>query len=640
MNWMTNTKAKIQAEINQERAIFHFLENAENAYVEVEYSLPFQTDGREYVFFPSCCYDGNRFDVLKKDYPPLFTEKEARVDMPVTITDVPRLEKDGSGVIEVTTGDVSVPCIGVYSAAECRAVFLFTIQQIGGINLGLAYENGKLRVNYPHMRKEKMYIWPHMVKSTDKGTVFEAGSDIEIPYRIIDCPCHSMEEFYHVFFMNRKCMNLDHERYQPIAAEKQFEIQKNKMNQLNWKEDGQFYAVETSDEGNCVWQPGWVGGGMYTYPLMKLGGTLEWERSIKTLEHVFKGQTEAGFVYESGDAKGNFCLGIFNYKDSENWHMVRKSADILYYLFKHLKLIKERGETVPESIENGGRKMADAFVKLWKSYGQYGQFVDLFTGELLVGGSESGCIVPGALAEAAEYYDNREYLETALESAEFYCKRVMQRGYTTGGPGEILQCPDSESAFALLESVVTLYGFTKEKKWLDYGRFLAEFCSSWVVAYNYVFPECSEFYKLGMKTTGCVFANAQNKHAAPGICTFSGYSLYRLYQWTGETAYLELYEDITKTVSQYMSTEERPIHSWDVPKDAMLQKEGEVLTVEPRMLLPGFICERVNMSDWESERCIGGVFPSSCCWCETANLLILAECENICEEKRDARADQ
>ena len=51
MNWMTNTKAKIQAEINQERAIFHFLENAENAYVEVEYSLPFQTDGREYVFF-------------------------------------------------------------------------------------------------------------------------------------------------------------------------------------------------------------------------------------------------------------------------------------------------------------------------------------------------------------------------------------------------------------------------------------------------------------------------------------------------------------------------------------------------------------------------------------------------------------
>ena len=37
-----------------------------------------------------------------------------------------------------------------------------------------------------------------------------------------------------------------------------------------------------------------------------------------------------------------------------------------------------------------------------------------------------------------------------------------------------------------------------------------------------------------------MFANAQNKHAAPGICTMSGDSLLRLYRCTSKTAYLEL----------------------------------------------------------------------------------------------------
>ncbi|HJC75306.1 MAG TPA: hypothetical protein H9697_10255 [Candidatus Mediterraneibacter faecavium] len=87
--------------------------------------------------------------------------------------------------------------------------------------------------------------------------------------------------------------------------------------------------------------------------------------------------------------------------------------------------------------------------------------------------------------------------------------------------------------------------------------------------------------------------------------------------------YLELAKDVTLTVSQYMSTENRPIYSWDVPKDASLLNDDS-LRAEPEKLPQGFICERVNISDWESERCIGGVFNGSC-WAETSNLLVLAE---------------
>ena len=204
-----------------------------------------------------------------------------------------------------------------------------------------------------------------------------------------------------------------------------------------------------------------------------------------------------------------------------------------------------------------------------------------------------------------------------------YYTRDALSGYTTGGPGEILHCPDSESAFGLLESLIELYDMTKEEKWLEYSKYMANHCSSWVVSYNYHFPKSSEFGKLDMKTIGSVFANVQNKNSAPGICTLSGNSLYKLYKFTKNEMYLELLKDIALTISQYMSTNERPIFSWDVPKDASLLSDNNIKS-EKEQLPQGFICERVNMSDWEGARCVGGVFNGSC-WSETSNLLTLAE---------------
>ena len=625
MKWNMREGTKTEEIIENGKASLLFMEKAENTYAELEYRLPFPVTGEEYVFLPACCYDGNRFEVSKKMYPPLFTPEEAKVDMPVTITDVPRLEKDGGGVIEVTTGDTAVPCVGVWSGKEEKAVLFYTIQEIDGINLGLAYEKGSVRVTYPHMRKNAMYLWPFMQESRDTGKDFAEGEKIEIPFQVHEFACSSTEEFFHQFFITRKCMGMDDSLPEPMAAERQFEIQRSKMNRYNWKEEGEFYGTEAAPAGKMSWQPGWIGGGMYTYALMRLGGVQEWERGMKTLRHLFRQQAESGFFYESSDEKGNPVRDIFGYPWTEDWHMVRKSADVLYYLFMHYDLMKDRGEEIPEVFVKGTGKLADAFVRLWNKYGQFGQFVSLDTGDIIVGGSTAGAMIPGGLARAAEYFNEPAYMETAEKSAEYYFDQVREHGYTTGGPGEILQCPDSESAFALLESLVTLYRLTGKEKWLSRSRFLAEFCSSWVVAYNYKFREGSEFARLDMKSTGCVFANVQNKHAAPGICTLSGYSLYDLYRWTGDEKYLELFRDITNTVSQYMSTEERPIYSWDVPKDAMLLAEGESTRVSPEKQAPGFMCERVNMSDWETERCIGGVFPGSCCWCESVNLLILAD---------------
>lgn len=144
MKVTANKDVKIQTTFQENKVSIDFLENAEDTYVELAYEIPFPVTGEDYVFIPACAYNGNCFEVLKKNYPPLFTPEEARVDdMPETITDVPRLNKDGSGVLEVTTGDMAVPCVGVYSEKEKKALLFYTIQEIDGINLGVAYETGK-----------------------------------------------------------------------------------------------------------------------------------------------------------------------------------------------------------------------------------------------------------------------------------------------------------------------------------------------------------------------------------------------------------------------------------------------------------------------------------------------------------------
>ncbi len=114
-----------------------------------------------------------------------------------------------------------------------------------------------------------------------------------------------------------------------------------------------------------------------------------------------------------------------------------------------------------------------------------------------------------------------------------------------------------------------------------------------------------------MPTTGCVWANVQNKHAAPGICTFSGDSLFRLYRYTKDTFCLDLCRDIAHAIPNFVCRPDRLIPT----------REGLTLG-------SGWINERVNMSDWEGKQSIGEVFYGSC-WPETSLALTYAQLPGI-----------
>ncbi|KAA6314480.1 hypothetical protein EZS27_034908, partial [termite gut metagenome] len=274
-----------------------------------------------------------------------------------------------------------------------------------------------------------------------------------------------------------------------------------------------------------------------------------------------------------------------------------------YMAQRQFQEIESKGGTVPQAWMSGLRKQADAFVRLWDKYGQFGQFVDVETGDICVGSSAAGAIVCGGLALAAQTLHTPRYLAVAEASAQKYYHDFVLKGYTTGGPGEILSAPDSESAFALFESFMALYEITRKKQWLAYASDLLPICASWTVSYDYIFPENSVMHRIDAHSCGSVWASIANKHSAPGICTWSGDCLLKYYRATNDRRAIELLADIAHGLPQYISRADRPIGN----------------------MPPGGICERVNLSDWEGKQSVGGNIFGSCSWCETAALLTVTQ---------------
>lgn len=579
-------------------------------------SLEFQMWSKlNYVLMPGAAYNGNRFESRKLSYPPfLIDEKDIGIDIPNFITDVPRLNiREGRSKIQQMSGDMTTPAIGFHDPAAGNGFWLLTEQ---ATNLGdslISIEESTDRskavitVSAPGVRDIYKYtLCDTEYTSEDKAADFKTGDSIELHIRLYFFNCPDIQGLFNYFVEIRKDLSGEVKFYSQIPFSSAWKIQEEKFNRENWESELGYYSVGMRENIHQDWQVGWVGGMMVTYPLLFESSKLSTERVLRNFHFLFNGgQSKSGFFYGCGH-KGEWYGDCF-YNMDKNCHLLRKSGDALYYILKQFMLLKLKDNTfkIPEKWLEGTKKCADAFMNLWNRYGQLGQFVDTQSGELLIGGSCSAAIVPAGLALAYQFYGELEYLEKAGQIASYFYKNFVRKGYTTGGPGEICQCPDAESAFGLLESFIVLYEATEDKSWLGKAVDIANICMTWCVSYDFKFPMEATFGKMDMHTAGTVYANVQNKHSAPGICTHSGSSIFKLYRYTGNSKYLELIKEIAHAIPQYLSREDRPIK-----------------TSDGRNLPVGWMNERVEMSDWLEP--LGEIFYGSC-WCEVSNMLTYVE---------------
>jgi hypothetical protein len=538
------------------------------------------------------------------------------------ITRLPSLNVDGSGQAEFTTGDLATPCVGIYFKNKKLAFFAFFHQSVKNRNIGVLVKKGEIQLQFPSNRSKILRKDDTNTDTFDLLPVNEVGvsvnknESVSSPLKMHVINANNLGEFFDFFIANRKSV-LNGKRVPNLYNKNILTIMENHFNNNVWS--GEYYANVSK-----IWQCGWVGGAMSSYPLYLLGNSETKLRAIKTIDFLTSNVAPSGFFY--GTIKDGIIIDdSFEYSTQKEGclklkhaHLIRKSGDALYFLFKHFKVITPKLEWV-----KAAKNCADAFVKLFNKYGTFGQFVNIETGEMQVGISSAGLSVVGALCKAYEYFNDEKYLQAAIKSGEFYYENYVAQGVTSGAPGEILTAPDSESSYAAVESYVILYEVTNDKKYLNYAIRSANLFSSWVVSYEYEWHTDCEFKKHNINTVGSVFANVQNKHSAPGICTASGDALYRLYKYTSNPLYLELVKDIAYFMPQCISTNDNPIYSWDY-------NHGD----ERGKLLEGYICERVNTSDWEGEDKVGGVFNSSC-WPETCILLTYVELLHLPEFKND-----
>ncbi|MGN0533097.1 MAG: hypothetical protein ACI4IK_01950 [Eubacterium sp.] len=614
-----------------------------------------QWDTDNYVFAPAALYNGNRFQSLCKEYPPMLTEEEAKSFAGETvISDVPRLSRDGNGCVQLNSGDLSFPCFGYYSDKNKIGYLVFFEQKNELGNFGVTVKEdsntktARFILTSPCMRTPCKYgMCSTAQRSDDTAAKLKSGDTVTFSFTEYRFPCSSVCEFQNMFFLLRQAQELPRSHPNKLPWNCAFNIIEDKYNRQNWVDEYGFYKSSEAEGGICrQWQTGWVGGAINTLPGFVIGNSESKEKSRKTLDFVFnKLQHKSGFLY------GLFCDGRVygdNHFQPENSNIVlsRKDADALYYIAKQMLFLRGSNENIPDLWQEGLRRLADAFINYYKVNGEISQFIDIEKGKPYASGSSSAGIVCAGLALCSAYFNCSDYSEIAQCIAEDYYKKFISKGFSTGGPGEALACPDSESAFALLESFVILYRFTSDEKWLEYAVDTASLCASWCVGYDYAYESDTQFFERGVATTGAVWANLQNKHAAPGICTMSGESLLHLYRATGNRAYLELLKDIAHNATQYVSTPDNPIYASYVwhNKPAHTQKlvnrwvakalfsvnkgkKAKKFLNSPHQKMfnsTGRINERVNLSDWEGKNNVGEV-PIGSCWCEVSAMLTYLE---------------
>lgn len=576
-----------------------------------------------YVFSPAALYNGNRFQSRRIDYSPrLMHPKDVGLNVPAIISDVPRLDNNnGPSRIQLTSGAASFPCMGYYQFDTKRG-FLVTINQGNSLgDYGMEIEESRDRrtawfsITSPHVRELYKYkITDNTYPSNDVAHDFKAGDSVVITCRVYFFNASTLSKYFEQYFSlhHQLVRKLSFTRHLPFSAA--FDLIEEKYNRMNWNHAG-FYAMDAIDN-NRHWKPGWVSGMPVAYALSLGNNTATRERLVMQNNWLFSnGIAPSGFFYERGLDGTQWIGGDMSKFHTHDWHLVRSSADGLYYALKLLMQMQNEFKDSRdfELWKSNIQNVANAFLNTWKKYKQFGHFINTQTGDIIVGGSASGAIAPGALVLAAQIYKQPAYMEVARQAGVYYYESFVARGITTGGPGDALQNPDSESCYALLESYMELYEATREKRWLQYAEETAWLFATWVMPYHYLFPASSLLGTLKSETGGTVWANTQNKHAAPGICTASGMALFKLYRATGNAAYLELLRPIAQAIPQYISTVNRPIGK----------------------LPPGCIDERVSTNDWLEGT---GEIANLSTWAEVAMMLTAKELPGIYVQRNNRSA--
>lgn len=607
---------------------------------QAAFGLCFEDDAwttDNFVLIPGAVYAGNRFHARQYKYSPPASGPRPGEKGPLHIGDLPRLSLEpGPSHLDQLSIDGAIPGIGIYFPARRKALVILTPQgnDIGPYGIEIIESEdrstARLLLTSPGLRHERAFsIHGYVEPSTDRAADFAEGAQVEMHFHLHWIDCVNVQGLFDFLFVHRT----DCFEHVPLRKEIPFsatwDVLHEKHNRENWRPEYDLYQVSILQDPPSpfmLFQTGWVGGMMTPFALIQEGDAESLERCLRHFAFCFKAQTEYGLFLPFFDGKryhGETKLwvdeqGFATVPDApSSWTLVRRIGDALYFLTRSFHLLRERGlgDRIEPAWERALEKNVAAILDMWRRHGEFGQYVDVNTGEIVIAGTTAAALIPAALVVAARYFERPEWVGAAEEIGERFRLLDLAEGVTTGGPGDCMQAPESESIAALIESFVALHEATGAAKWLKAAEDAIVQTASWVIAYDYAFPPGTALEQIGAQSRGAFLANVQNKTGVPGICTLSGQGILRAYRATGNEAYLRLLIEISHTIPQYMGRTDKKI-----PTRLAWGRKG--LTELP----PGWICERVNVTHWGEA--IGEISAYSS-WCEVAMMFTWCDLPGI-----------
>ncbi len=507
-----------------------------------------------YLLIPASVYNGNRNRIVNRAYATGFDKDDYyRKDLSMTTVPLPQLSPDPGALsrLEINTSYATTPAICFYDKDKKRGFILLTEQGMEKngkiIDYGLAVEESADRktatliVSAPGVPEKK----PEFIgfsKSPYRGVEWKQGDELKLRCRLYTFEAENIPALLEKFINVRKAVTGENSPRNLIPFSEVFRLMTQDI-------DKRFYRSEVTEyycPENATWISfGWIGGLMNTFPMLVMGDEMHRNRVASTFDFAIpRAQAATGYFYSTLGEDGK-VFGRDGSKETPTVILTRQNADVLFWMVKQFMLLKAQGHPVSPEWEKDIRRQADAFIATWKENGQWGNFIDIKTGEIAVYNTSGGVMAIGGLTLASVYYNHPAYLEVAKDAAKYYYNEYFVKlGMTTGACGDILQNADSETAVAFMTSLMALYEITGQKEWLEKSRQLANLCATWTVSYDYRLPANTPLAKLGAKLTGAVWASTQNKHGAPGFCCSSGDPLFKIYRATGDERYARLMYDV------------------------------------------------------------------------------------------------
>lgn len=527
-------------------------------------ALWLELDWRSYVIAPGAMYQGNRFVVSPQPYCPFILTEGVTPYGPIVTVDVPRLTADKRYRTELAANALAIPVVGIYDPKRGSGFLvgmeIYGAWGVSGVNLTtLPGEAVGVEICLP-VRRSMRYAFCNWVETNERGMSLKAGETIKTRIHLLPVASKTIPAFVtHVAEYGYATRGTEARRMKLSFAEAAKLIE-GKLNQYNWSETNGYYRSTMNPAGaGLPLQSGWVGGGATFSAMAASDDALSRTRGKRMMDFICRtGLSPSGYFNGGYDGTKWRSFSVKRV-GCRTYSLIRRPLECTRDVLKTMELLRQRGEAIDPVWEQAARSNLNAMVSTVARFGHLGYTVDFETGDVLWGDSACGAFGIEPLVRGTAWFNDPKYLETAKQLADYYVTRFVERGFTCGGVGDALMAVDSESNYALLAGLMKLHAATGDAKYLAWARETADLFATWVLCYDAQLPPDSPLGKLGIQARGAVFANIQNQHGAPGICTASGLALLELYQATGETRYLRMLEDIATCIPQMIV---RPGQNW------------------------------------------------------------------------------